>query len=331
MSSRTALRGSALLAAALVVTSCGGSDAGEAPSAEGSASPSSSSAFPVTVTTAFGDVEVPEEPVRVVALGWGDAETALALGVQPVGASDWLAFGGEGVGPWAAGEYDQAPEIIETLEPSYEAIAALQPDLILDTKSPATPERYEALSQIAPTIGQPEGVDPYLTTYSQQLDLVGQALGKTAEADAVAAEVDQAFTDAAAAHPEFDGVEVAVAAYGSTGFGAYVRGDGRVDFMEQLGFTNSPEVQALATESFFVPVSDEQLPLLDAGLTVAFPIFVDAAQITGNPLWQAIPSVQAGHSVVLDDLTLANAFSLATPQSIQYALENAVPLFADAL
>ena len=333
MSSRTALRGTAVLAAALVLAGCGGSDAGSGSgSAEGSAAaPSSSSSFPVTVTTAFGDVEVPEEPVRVVALGWGDAETALALGVQPVGASDWLAFGGEGVGPWAAGEYDQAPEIIETLEPSYEAIAALKPDLILDTKSPATQERYDKLSAIAPTIGQPEGVDPYLTTYSEQLDLVGQALGKSAEADAVAAEVDDAFAAAKTAHPEFDGVEVAVAAYGSTGFGAYVRGDGRVDFMEKLGFTNKPAIQDLATDSFFVPVSEEQLPLLDAGLTVAFPIFVDAAQITDNPLWQAIPSVQAGHSVVLADPTLANAFSLATPQSIHYALENAVPLFADAL
>jgi iron complex transport system substrate-binding protein len=331
MSSRTALRGTAVLAAALVLAGCGGTDAGSTGSAEGSAAPSSAGAFPVSVTTAFGDVEVPEQPVRVVALGWGDAETALALGVQPVGASDWLAFGGEGVGPWAADAYDQAPEIIETLEPSYEAIAALKPDLILDTKSPATQERYDALSAIAPTIGQPEGVDPYLTTYDQQLDLIGQALGKTTEADAVAAEVDDAFTAAKAAHPEFEGVEVAVAAYGSTGFGAYVRGDGRVDFMEKLGFTNSPKVQELATESFFVPVSDEQLPLLDAGLTVAFPIFVDAAQITGNPLWQAVPSVQAGHSVVLEDPTLANAFSLATPQSIQYALENAVPLFAAAL
>jgi iron complex transport system substrate-binding protein len=318
MSSRTALRGTAVLAAALVLAGCGGSDAGGNSSAEGSSAPSgsASSAFPVTVTTAFGAVEVPKEPVRVVALGWGDAETALALGVQPVGASDWLAFGGEGVGPWAADAYDQAPEIIDTLEPSYEAIAALKPDLILDTKSPATQERYDALSKIAPTIGQPEGVDPYLTTYSQQLDLIGQALGKTVQADAVAAQVDDAFAAAAAAHPEFAGVQVAVAAYGSTGFGAYVRGDGRVDFMEKLGFTNKPAIQDLATSSFFVPVSDEQLPLLDAGLTVAFPIFVDAAQITDNPLWQAIPSVQAGHSVV---------------QSTLYALTTAVPRFAAAL
>ena len=329
-------RRAALLAAALTtaasLAACGSDDGG---SAAGSSAPSSggggSDAFPVTVTTAFGDVEIEEEPQRVVALGWSDAETALALGVQPVGASDWLGFGGEGVGPWAEGRYDEAPEIIETLEPSLEAIAALEPDLILDTRSDGTEERYESLAAIAPTVGAPEGVGAYQTTWQQQLELVGQALGRTDEAEQLQADVEQAFADAATAHPEFDGTEVAVGAYTSEGFGAYVRGDTRVDFMEALGFTNKPAIQDLATDSFFVPVSEEQLPLLDAGLTVAFPIFVDAAQITGNPLWQAIPSVQAGHSVVLDDLTLANAFSLATPQSIQYALENAVPLFADAL
>ena len=213
----------------------------------------SSGAFPVTVDTAFGDVTVEEEPVRVVALGWSDAETALALGVQPVGASDWLGFGGEGVGPWAEGRYDEAPEIIETLEPSYEAIAALEPDLILDTRSAATQERYDLLSEIAPTIGQPEGVGPYQTTWQQQLELVGAALGKDDEAAALQDEVDQAFTDAAAANPGFEGTEVAVGAYTSEGFGAYVRGDSRVDFMEQLGFVNKPAIQDLAGENFFVP------------------------------------------------------------------------------
>src|SRR5687767_12081603 len=102
MSSRLALRGTALLAAALVVTSCGSGD--EPDTGGGAASGTGpSGAFPVTVGTAFGDVTVEEEPTRVVALGWSDAETALALGVQPVGASDWLGFGGEGVGPWAQG------------------------------------------------------------------------------------------------------------------------------------------------------------------------------------------------------------------------------------
>jgi iron complex transport system substrate-binding protein len=331
MSSRPFTRGAALVAAAVVLTSCS-SGSGDDSSAEGGPEPTSASdAFPVTVPTAFGDVTIEEEPTRVVALGWSDAETALALGVQPVGASDWLGFGGEGVGPWAAGMYDEAPEIIETLEPSLEAIAALQPDLILDTRSAATRERYDSLSRIAPTIGQPDGVDPYLTTWQQQLDLAGQALGRTDEARSRAAEVDQRFTEAAAANPGFAGTEVAVAAYTSEGFGAYVQGDARVDFMEQLGFENAPAIQELAGDSFFVPVSEEQLPLLDAPLTVAFPIFVEASEIISNPLWQTIPSVQQGHAVVLDDDTLANAFSSGSALGIQYALENAVPLFADAL
>ena len=332
--SRPLLRRTALVAAALTtagaLAACGSGDADSSADASSSAS-GGSSGFPVTVSTAFGDVEVEEEPQRVVALGSSDAETALALGVQPVGASDWLAFGGEGVGPWAEGRYDEAPEMIETLEPSLEAIAALEPDLILDTRSPATQERYDSLSAIAPTIGQPEGVDPYLTTWQQQLDLVGQALGRTDEAEQLRSDLEQQFADAAAAHPEFDGTEVAVGAFSSEGFGAYVRGDTRVDFMETLGFTNKPAIQDLATESFFVPVSDEQVSLLDAPLTVVFPIFVDASLVTGSPLWQTLGSVQQGNAVLLDDETLANAFSSGSVLGTAYALDNAVPLFAEAL
>ncbi|MGY2080844.1 iron-siderophore ABC transporter substrate-binding protein [Modestobacter sp. SYSU DS0657] len=332
MSSRLALRGAALLAAALVVTSCG-SDSGDEETGAGGGTPSTSAsdAFPVTVSTAFGDVEIEEEPTRVVALGWGDAETALALGVQPVGASDWLGFGGEGVGPWAEGRYDEAPELIETMEPSYEAIAALQPDLILDTKSSGDPARYGSLSAIATTVGVPEGADAYLTSPEEQLEMIGAALGRSEEAAELQAEVDQAFADAAAAHPEFDGKSVVVGTRTAEGYGAYVRGDTRVDFMERLGFTNSPAVQDLAGDSFAISLSSEQLPLLDADLTVMFPIFIEASEITDDPLFQAVPSVQDGRVVVLDDTTLTNAFSIGTPLATQYALENAVPLFADAL
>lgn len=330
MPARPLLRGAALLAAAaLVVPSCGSDDDAAENSGDGSGG-SSSGAFPVTVATAFGDVEIADEPTRVVALGWGDAETALALGVQPVGASDWLAFGGEGVGPWSEG-YDDAPEIIETQEPSLEAIAALEPDLILDTKSDGTQERYDLLSQIAPTVGMPEGAEAYQTAWDEQLELVGQALGRTDEADELAAEVQQAYEDATAENPGFEGTEVAVAAFTSEGFGAYVQGDARVDLMEELGFVNAPAIQEQATENFFVPVSEEQVSLLDAELTVAFPIYVEATEFTSNPLWQALPSVQEGRAVVLEDDVLVSAFSIGTAPGILYALENTVPLFAEAL
>jgi len=331
MSARPALRVAALLAAALVVTSCGSGDDSDA-EAGGTDTGSSSDAFPVTVSTAFGDVTIEEEPTRVVALGWSDAETALALGVQPVGASDWLGAGDEtGLGEWVETRYDEAPEIIDTLEPSFEAIAALEPDLILDTRSAGTQERNDLLSEIAPTIGQPDGVGPYQTTWQQQLEMVGEALGKSDEAAELQDEVEQAFADAAAEHPEFDGTEVAVGAYTSEGFGAYVSGDARVAFMEQLGFQNKAAIEDLATENFFVPVSEEQLSLLDAELTVVFPIFVEASEFTANPLWLALPSVQEGRAVVLDDLAVLSAFSSASVPGLLYAIEATVPLFAAAL
>ena len=232
----------------------------------------SEGAFPATVETMFGAVTIEEEPTTVVAIGWGDAETALALGVQPVGASDWLAFGGDGVGPWAEGLYDAPPEQLGTLELNFEAIAALEPDLILNTRSDGSQETYDTLSAIAPTVGPPPDVALYSTTWRQQMEMVSAALGKQAEGAALIEEVDAAFADAAAANPEFAGKTVAVGALYGEGYGAYVRGDGRVDFMESLGFVNKPEIQELAGNTFFVEVSNERLDLLDADLTVMFPI-----------------------------------------------------------
>ncbi|WP_312802330.1 hypothetical protein [Corynebacterium variabile] len=89
-------------------------------SSDDDSSNSSTDAFPTTVATKFGDVEVKEKPEKVVAIGWGDAETAVALGVQPVAASDWAGYGDDGLGPWVEDGYDEAPEIISTTEPEYE-------------------------------------------------------------------------------------------------------------------------------------------------------------------------------------------------------------------
>ena len=318
-----------LAVAALSLTAC----AGGAPAEDGSAPAASTAtdAFPVTVATEFGDVTVEEQPVRVVALGWGDAETALALGVQPVGASDWLAFGGEGVGPWAEGLYDEAPEIIETLEPSYEAIAALKPDLILDTKSSGDPERYEKLSSIATTVGVAEGKTSYLTTMEEQMQLVSTALGEKARGEELLAEVDTAFDDAAAAHPEWAGRTIAAATKTSEGWGAYIAGGSRVIYLERLGFTQSPAIAALPSNSggFSVDISSEQLDVLDSDLIVAFPIYIPTTDITEDPLFQAIPAVAAGHSVVIDG-DLSAAYSLGSSLAIGYSIDNLVPLIADA-
>ena len=319
----------AVLALALALAGCANPDNAEQPEAAPAAS---AGAFPAVVATKFGDVTVESAPARVVALGWGDAETALALGVQPVGASDWLQFGGEGVGPWASGQYDRAPEIIGTLEPSYEAIAALDPDLILDTKSSGDQKRYDRLQAIAPTIGVPEGGDSYLTTSEQQLSMVAAALGRTAEATTLQQGLEQAFADARSAHPDWAGKTVTAATKTSEGWGAYVEGSERVQFLQDLGFVQNPEVAALDTSAtgFTVSISTEQLDLVDADLVVAFPIFIDSSELTDDRFFRRVPAVADGRSLVIDG-DLASAYSLGTVGAQRYALENLVPRIAETL
>ncbi|GAA2369702.1 iron-siderophore ABC transporter substrate-binding protein [Streptomyces sp. XM4011] len=320
----------AVAALALPLAACGSDDDTAAPAA-GQQETASDGAFPVTVPTAFGDITIEEEPQRVVALGWGDAETALALGVQPVGASDWLAFGGDGVGPWAEGLYERSPELIGTLEPELERIAELDPDLILDLNSSGTQERYDMLERIAPTVGVPDGGQQYKISWREQVTMIAAALGRAEAGEQLIADTEEAFAQAAADHPEFAGKTVVVSAYTSGGYGAYVQNSGRVDFVEALGFTNSPAVNELAGEDFSIPVSKERLDLLDADVTIVTPIGVAATEISEDPLYQAIPSVQDGRGLVLDDQEISLAFATNTVLSLPYALDLVVPLLSDAV
>ncbi|MCW2677870.1 MAG: putative iron-siderophore transporter, substrate-binding protein [Modestobacter sp.] len=164
-----------------------------------------------------------------------------------------------------------------------------------------TRERYDALRMIAPTVGRPDGVGPYQTSrqqQQQQLDLVGQALGRTRRP----ARWPMRSTSSSPRPPRpTRSSPPPRSPWPRTrrrGFGAYVQGDGRS--------TSCPP-------------------------TVVFPIFVAATEISGNPLFQALPSVPQGHSVVLEDTTLVDTFSSSSALGIQYPLENAVPLFAGAL
>ncbi|MGC3021290.1 iron-siderophore ABC transporter substrate-binding protein [Brevibacterium sp. FAM 24630] len=309
-----------LFASVLVLAGCGGGGA-----AEEASGPS--------VETKFGSVEVPSDPQRVVALGWGDAETALALGVQPVGASDWVEFGGQGVGPWAEDLYDEAPEIIATMEPDYEAIAALEPDLILDTKSSGEQKRYDRLSEIAPTVGAPEGGDNYLTTMDQQVDLVAEALGKEDDGKKLLEDLDEKFASVRKDHPEFAGKSVTVGSKTSEGWGAYVEGSERVEFMKNLGFEPSEKIAALKPEGFSVSISEEKLDQLDADLLVVFPIYIKDAEVTDDPAFKRVPAVEDGHDLVLtEDLDdVRQAFSLNSVLSASFAADEMPDLIADTL
>src|SRR5699024_1220145 len=157
--------------------------------------------------------------------------------VQPVGVSDWQDYGGAGVGPWATDLFDSEPVEVGTMEPNIEAIASLEPDVILDTRSDNSQERHDTLTPIAPVVGAPPEVEVnYGTSWQQQTRQVAQVLGKEERGEELITELEERFTQIREDNPEFADTTIAVGAYFDGQYGAYVPGDTRVDLLTELGF-----------------------------------------------------------------------------------------------
>src|SRR5262245_57702400 len=126
----------------LAAAGCG--DGEETPSsATDDSSSVSADAFPVEIEHKYGTTTVESEPKRVVSVGFTDQDALLALGVVPVGVRDWYGEQPFAVWPWAQPALgDAEPEVLSAEELNYEAIAALQPDLIVGISSGMTADEY---------------------------------------------------------------------------------------------------------------------------------------------------------------------------------------------
>ncbi len=329
LSRRGLLFGAVGAAAAGLLAACG-DDSSDSPSAGGRAA-ATGGAFPATVTHQFGTTTVEEAPKSVVSLGWADADVLLALGVVPVGILDWFQAWPQGVGPWAQPRLNGAtPQVLKGPEINFETVATLRPDLITFTKSDNVKAGWDQLEKLAPTLSGPAGTQPYGTTLKDQTVLIAQALGRASEGEALVAANDKALADAKAANPEFGGKTVCVAAAFSGQYGGYTRGDGRVQFMEALGFTNSPKIEDLKPANFYAEVSKERVSLLDADLTVVFGLGA-GDELKNDTVLNSIPAAKAGRLLIISEADLVNAFSTNSVLSTPYTLEKFVPLVKAAL
>lgn len=315
------------LATAVSLAACSSDDSDNSGSSP--ASSSATDSFPVSVPTKFGDVEIKEQPTKVVALGWGDAEIATELGVQPVGATDWLGFGGEGLSPWATATYDKAPEILDTQTVDYEKIAKLDPDLILDVRDSGDGDTNKRLSEIAPTVSVPEDADGFTTTWDKQVEMISTALGEKAKGDKLVSQVNDRITEVKDAHPQWADKSATVLAKTSVEWGAYVKGDARADLVSALGFKPNAEISKLVKPGeFYVSLSAENLTKADSDVVIGFPIG-DVGSIADDAQWKTLTAVKDGHAIVTDK-ELSNAISLGTPAGMLHALDLLTPKLEDA-
>jgi iron complex transport system substrate-binding protein len=328
----------AVLALVFALVACSNDDAGDPAASTGQG-------FPVTVDHLFGATTIKAKPERIVAIGGGDMEAAIALGVVPVGGADW--FGYTEPRSWVKSALGDrpAPKLIQAYQPKFEEIAALKPDLILYVNSINDKKEYETFSGIAPTIAAPAGTkNVYGVKWQDQVASIAKATGTTAEGERVIKETETLLADTAKANPEFAGKTITAGVFSSDAFSAWLPSDPRMRLLSALGFKTNPQIDALDNGDFYVKLSPEQLEKMNADL-----IFLAAEDqagkvdpgVTKNAVFNNLATVKAGHVAYFGGAPVINsnsergqfssAFSIGGPLGIRYVVSKIAPLLKPAL
>ena len=319
-------------------TACG-SGTGSTPAAAGDATAGvgPASAFPVTIANKFGSTTVPAAPKRIVTVGLTDQDAVLALGQVPVATTEWLGNYKGAIGPWATGELGGAkvPTVLKDTGtgPNVEQIAALHPDLILAVYAGLTKAQYQTLSRIAPVVAAPKGYADYGVPWQQQTELIGQALGKAAQAKQLVANVNEDFAAAAKANPEFAG-KTALFATPYQGLFVYGSQDARSRMLTSLGFQLPSTLDKAIGNQFGATISDERTDLLntDAIVWLVDDPAKDGATLHSNKLYGDLNVVKQGREVFVPDKgDFGNAVSFVSVLSLPYTLDRLVPMLAEAV
>ncbi|MCS4277027.1 iron complex transport system substrate-binding protein [Mycetocola sp. BIGb0189] len=326
---RRTLFAAALAAATLVLAGC---------SAQGTTGDAAGSADTVTITHALGTAEITGTPKRIVTLGQGSAETAIALGTIPVGMEEY---------PWGSDDTGYLPWVHEAVtkeggklpktftgntELDVETIADLDPDLILAPWSGVTQEQYDVLSKIAPTIAYPK--QPWTITWDDQITTIGKAMGKSTEAADLVSDIKTQLENAK--RPEYAGVTFSyVYTTGPGTLGVFFPGEQRVAMASALGLTVDPVVNSFeeteGTDSALIGLENADKL---AGSDLIFTFYSDEetrAEIEAQPLYAAIPAVAKGAVVAPTDQPFVTGSSMINPLTVPWALERYVPLIDAAL
>lgn len=248
------------------------------------------------VKHAMGGAEISGTPENVVVLDTGELDSAMTLGVTPVGSVEAV----EGLGYPSYLEGTDGIENVGTIEqPNLEKIAALEPDLILSSKL-RHEKIHDQLSEIAPTVfTETTGV-----TWKENFDLHAEALNKTDEAEQVKEEYQERIDEFENAVGE-DPPEVSVV--------RFLPGDTRIYQKESfigtiLEDAGLPRPKSQDVEDFAIlNASQELIPKMggDVIFTTVYGPENDTTQqnITSDQLWRKLEAVEQGRvHEVSDDL-----------------------------
>ena len=293
---------------------------------------SAAPAYPVTLVHKYGSTTLTQAPKRVITLGMTDQDPFIALGTVPVATREWFGNVPGAVFPWAKPLVGLAPlPKVLKFELDFEAIAALNPDVIVALAAALSPEEYATLSKIAPTVAQPADVADWAISWQASTRTAGAVLGKSVEAQKLIAGVEKKFADVRQAHPAFAGKRAQVlSSWGwPTTYYAYSSQDARGRLLTGLGFVPVAEIDKLAGTSFGASVSRERLNLVDLDLVIWMTSSPDEEKaLRSDPAYTKLRVSKEGRDFFLpEDHPVYAAFNFASVLSLPYALDGLAPAF----
>lgn len=281
----------------LILTACGGSNDN---GSEENASDSKKEDTSYTVEHAMGTTTIAKTPERVVILTNEGTEALLELGVTPVGAvQSWTGD------PWydhIADEMKNTKVVGLESEVNVEAIAALQPDLIIGNKM-RQEGVYEQLSAIAPTVF----ADDLRGNWKNNFELYSKAVNKEEKGKEVIEAYDSRIADLKEQLGDKLTMKVSMVRFMAGDVRIYQKDSFSGVILDQLGFAR-PESQDV-DEFAIKGATKEQMPLMDGDILFYFTYETGdgAASDLENewledPLFNNLKVAQKGEVYKVDDV-----------------------------
>lgn len=252
-------------------------------------------AEPRTITDAVGrQVTLDAPPERVVGMSASITEMLYAIGVTPVGATEGIEY------PPAAAEL---PTFGIGYQPNLEALAALEPDLIV-ANAQLNMEFMDQLEAIAPTIAV---MTLTASDIPGNVRLLGQATWQDTSAEYLAQSFEHYLTLADTVGAQMDGPSVIfiVGTLSQPNFGKSETYLG--DMLKRLGATNIadggedagpfPGYTQLSVEAV-LDADPDMIFTITRGAPGATPI---PEEMAADPVWSALTAVENGQVYELDN------------------------------
>ncbi|ANE83453.1 serine/threonine protein kinase (plasmid) [Mycobacterium adipatum] len=217
---------------------------------------------PRMVEHARGTAEVIANPRAVAAVGPGDADAVLALGLQPVAV---LSPGGPLPG-YLRDELTGDPAVMQFVDTN--AVAAAKPDVIVATGD-LDDATYQKLEEIAPTVTRPKD-DEQVWNWQTQLQWVGEIVGREGQATQLISTIAAQQTDLRNQNAKVVGKTVSVVNVTDSGVSETLAPSNAADFLTSLGLSYSNKLQRQSTDLTVTrPVTDMvKLYLIDTDIMV---------------------------------------------------------------